>query len=223
MKTFTAVAALVLSAVASPARAQLPGATPGAAPGDTVVTMTVTNDRDVPVTVFMDYGAFDRRLGRVQPRSTATLRLPGWVVRESPEIGLFVHPEGGEDLQTAAFRVVPGQKLTLHVPAGGGMTSRPAPDTMMAVLPPEVLAEATITVDNPRAQVVTVYAAMGQFDVRLGRVAPHSRETLRFPRAVVLPDMTVRVFVHPERGSDLATQELDLRHGQHLGLHVPVR
>lgn len=93
---------------------------------------------------------------------------------------------------------------------------------MMEVIPPEELADATLTVDNPRAEPVTVFADQGPFDVRLGQVPAHSRVTLRFPKSVIAPDESIRIFVHPEGGFDLASETLDVRPAQHLGLRVPL-
>jgi hypothetical protein len=96
-------------------------------------------------------------------------------------------------------------------------------DTMTAVIPPEELADATLTVDNPRSKPVTVLAEEGEFDVRLGVVPARSSVTLRLPKSVVAPDQTINVFVHPEGGFDLSSQELHVRPGEHLGLRVPLK
>ena len=110
------------------------------------------------------------------------------------------------------------------VPRSGDMRLPPPRDTMTAVIPPEDLADATLTVDNPRSEPVTVLAEQdGSIDVRLGEVPAHARATLRFPKSVVLPDGSIRVFVHPEGGSDLASETLQVRQGEHLGLRVPAR
>ncbi|AHG92595.1 hypothetical protein J421_5060 (plasmid) [Gemmatirosa kalamazoonensis] len=124
--------------------------------------MTVQNQRSAPATIYVDYGSFDRRLGRV-------------------------------------------------------------PALMVAVIPPDALFEATLTVDNPRGVPVTVFAEPGTYDVRLGQVPACSRLTLRFPQSVVLPNSSLRVFVHPEGGPDLSSQLLKVAPGEHLALRVPPR
>jgi hypothetical protein len=92
-----------------------------------------------------------------------------------------------------------------------------------AVIPPEELADATITVDNPRTVPVTVFAEQGLFDVRLGRVPAKGRVTVRFPKSVELGGESIQVFVHPEGSEDLASETLQIRKGEHLGLRVPAR
>ncbi len=223
MKTQIAILALGLTTLGSVASAQtaqqLPPAVTTATPDN---SLTVQNDRKVPVTVYMEYGQFDRRLGVVPAMQTATLALPAWAVRERASIELFAHPEGEvEDLETQEFSLRPPARIGMVIPSRGHMTSTP-PDTMMEVIPPEELADATLTVDNPRSKPVTVFADMDPFDVRLGTVPAHSRVTLRFPKSVIYPDNSIRVFVHPEGGLDLSTETLQVRKGEHLGLRVPV-
>jgi hypothetical protein len=185
-------------------------------------TLTVQNDRKVPVTVYMEYGPFDRRLGTVPARETATVALPAWAVKAHDRIQLFAHPEGDvDDLATQEFSLQSPARLSMIVPAWGHMPLAPT-DTMMAVIPPEELADATLTVDNPRDKPVTVFADQDPFDVRLGQVPAHSRVTLRFPKSVVFPDESIRIFVHPDGGFDLASETLQVRPGEHLGLRVPL-
>jgi hypothetical protein len=184
--------------------------------------VTVQNNRPVPVTVYMEYGAFDRRLGIVPGQRTATLPLPAWAVNDRQSIQLFVHPEGeADDLATQEFSLTPPARLGMLVPATGSVAQTPT-HTMRAVIPPEELADATLTVDNPRDRMVTVFAEHGAFDVRLGQVPAHSRVTLPFPKSVVGSDESIQIFVHPDRGVDLASATMQLRQGQHLGLRVPV-
>ena len=133
---------------------------------------------------------------------------------------LFVHPEGEvADLSTQVFSLRPPGRIGMIVPPAGGME---APrDTMMEFIPPEEMANATLTVDNPRDRRVTVYARQGMFDVRLGEVAAQSRATLRFPKSVLLPSDAVVLFVHPEGGRDLSSQRVRVKRGEHIGLRVP--
>jgi len=227
MKTQVATLMLGLATLAGLAGAA-PGQTPqrpqSSATADTSVNaVTVQNDRKVPVTVYMDWGAFDRRLGTVPPFQTATLPLPAWAVDGRETVRLFVHPEGdAEDLATEELSLQPPGRLGVIVPPPGGMPMAPR-DTMIEVIPPDELADATLTVDNPRAKPVTVFAEQGPFDVRLGQVPARSRVTLRFPKSVVAPNESIQIFVHPEGGFDLTSETLQVRPGQHLGLRVSVR
>jgi hypothetical protein len=212
---------LGLGTVASVATAQDPQRLPPTVTADTVNAVTVHNQRNVPVTVYVEFGQFDRRLGVVQPYDAATLRLPAWAVRGRARVQLFVHPEGeADDLGTQQFALRPPGRLALVVPPRGRMPAASA-DTMMAIIPAEDLAEATLTVDNPRDRPVTVYAEHGTIDVRLGQVPARGRATLRFPRSVVLPNESIRIFIHPTGGRDLSSELLKIQRGEHLALRVP--
>ncbi|MDB4884230.1 MAG: hypothetical protein JWL95_2996 [Gemmatimonadetes bacterium] len=184
--------------------------------------VTVQNDRSVPVTVYLEFGRFDRRLGVVPPMQTATLPLPPFVLDGPSSIQLFAHPEGEGDLASQEFTVQPNVRLSMLVPARGDM-SHASRVGMRADIPPEELSDATVTVDNPRATPVTIFAEQGDFDARLGEVQPHGRATLQFPKSVILPSESIKLFVHPEKGFDLGTQTLAVRSAEHLGLRVPAQ
>lgn len=94
---------------------------------------------------------------------------------------------------------------------------------MSAVIPPDELADATLTVENPRATSVTVFAEEGDFDVRLGQVPAHGSAPLRFPKSALRPDESIQIFVHPDFALDLASDALQAKPGAHLGLRVPMR
>lgn len=217
-----AILALALAPLPRAARAQPPQKLPPVVTTDTVHAVTVQNHRKVPVTVYMEYGQFDRRLGTVEPFGLTTLRLPGWAVQGRQRVRLLVHPEGeAGDLASATFQLAPPARLALVVPPRGGFPV--SPDTMLEVLPPEDLVETTITVDNPRAVAVTVLAEHGPFAARLGVVPARSRATLRFPRRVVNQAGSVTLIIHPEGGRDLASQSFRVQREAHLGLRVPPR
>jgi hypothetical protein len=194
---------------------------PTAVPDPLDNSVTVQNNRTVPVTIYMEYGAFDRRLGVVPPLQTATLALPTWAVNGRQSIQLFVHPEGELDLASQVFSLGPPARLGIVVPARGAIPPSTA-HVMTAVIPPEELADATLTVDNPRDQAVTVFAERGDFDLRVGEVPAHSQATLPFPKSAVGPANSIQIFVHPEGGADLSSETMQVRRGQHLGLHVPL-
>jgi hypothetical protein len=189
-------------------------------PGDDSVT--VQNDRKVPVTVYLEYGVFDRRLGIVPALHTATLALPSWAVNGRETVQLFVHPDGeAGDLASQTFSLAPPARLALLVPAHGSITPS-ATVRMTAVIPPEELSKATLTVDNPRDRMVTVFSEQGQFDVRLGQVPAHGKVTLLFPASVVGPDNSIQIFVHPDGGFDLSSATMHITRGEHVGLKVPL-
>ena len=208
-----------LCAIAPPLAAQSGGNAPAVARADSVY-VDVQNERAVPVTVYLKSGRFDRRLAQVPARATRTLTLPAWVLSGRNDVALLVHAEGESDLGFRTYVVRSGDRLSLQIPATGMMPAAPD-DAMTAPLTPEELEATTITVDNPHDRAVTVYAEHGMYDVRLGIVPPRERATLRFPKAVVGRDRAVRIFVHPEGGTDLATSLLRVKKGEHLGLKVP--
>lgn len=78
----------------------------------------------------------------------------------------------------------------------------------------------TVTVDNARAVPVVVYLERGEFDTRLGTVPAHAKQSLDLPRYAV-EEGSVRIFVHPEGGFDLATQDLTLSKGGNVDVYVP--
>lgn len=184
----------------------------------------VQNDRKVPVTVFIERGSFDVRVGVVGPLQTSTLALPDWIANQRAEVAIFVHPEGGRDLVSEHLTVHSGALLGLHVPVGD-FTVMPTPpaDTMSAVLTSGELNATTLTVNNPLTTAVTVYIEQGTFDIRVGTVAPQSTATLRLPEWLIKEQQTLEFFVHPQGGQDLASSRLEVRPGAHLGLRVPAQ
>lgn len=184
----------------------------------------VQNDRNVPVTIYVEHGDFDIRLGVVKPMQMANLRIPSWLEREGEDLQVYAHPEGGMDLATQHFTWRSGARLGVLVPANGtDLASLPAAASMSAVIPPKELNATTLTVDNQRAESVVMFVEQGDFDIRLGTVAAHSTATLRIPDWIVNEHDSVEIFAHPERGFDLSSQHLDLRPKEHLGLRVAIK
>ena len=222
MRSRIAALVLALTTLASVAAAQQPPRLPPVRTTDSIVNaLTVQNERSVPVTVYLETGQFDRRLGVVPAMQTAMLPLPAWAVQGRARVQLFAHPAGeAADLATRVFTLNPPGRIAMVIPPRGQMPPLPG-DTMTGVIPPEAMDDATLTVDNPRDRAVTVFADPGAFPVRLGRVPPRSRVTLRFPQAAVLPGRSVRIFVAPDGGADLQSQLRQVKPGEHLGLRVP--
>jgi hypothetical protein len=88
-------------------------------PGENTTTVTVENARAVPVTIFVERGEFDTRIGTVPPNTEETLTVPDWITREEPEAVIYAHPEGENDLGTWRFDMSPGAHLFLKVPQRG--------------------------------------------------------------------------------------------------------
>jgi copper(I)-binding protein len=214
MMTFLLAAATSTAAWAEPVPAQ-----PKAVPADSAVTLTVQNNRDVPVTVFVEQDQLDVRVGMVPALRTVTLALPSWVTEDASDLQVFVHPEGGIDLNAEVMAVKPGAHLALEVPKGMNPPAQPARE-MTATLPPSEMAATTVTVTNERDVEVAIYLENGDFDIRLGMVPANSTRTLGVPAQYAHGQQSIDLVVHPERGFDMESQTLDLRKGEHLGLRV---
>ena len=193
----------------------------GAMRDTTLAYVQVQNNREVPVTVFIDRGEFDVRVGTVQPQQTATLPLPKWITTENSDVRIYLHPEGAEDLETETFAVHPGVHLGLVVPVGDRMLMPSyAVEPMTTTLTAADADATTITVENPRNVAVTIYIERGDFDTLVGKVAAGSTATLRLPPTA---GQSIEVFVHPEGGIDLSSTPFTVTRGTHLGLRVPLR
>jgi hypothetical protein len=73
----------------------------------------------VKVWVFLEGGDTDARLGMVPAHEQRTLAVPDWLVRESPNAEIFVHPEGEGDLGNWTVTLTPGAHLRVRVPGAG--------------------------------------------------------------------------------------------------------
>lgn len=222
MKIIRASVLIALIGLPGLAIAQIPKPLPPTVIIDSAVnTVTVQNDRTVPVTVYLQTGVFDRRLGIAAPLATTTLPLPSWAAN-GRMVRLFAHPEDEpQDLASENFRVSPPGRIGMEVPTRAAMHRVASTDTMTEFIPPEEVADATLTVDNQRDVPVTVFASAGLVDARLGEVPAKSRATLRFPKSVITPLSTVGIILHPQGGRDLGSDYMRVRAGDHLGLKVP--
>lgn len=223
MKAIVVVASLGILASPKVASGQIPQQLPPAVITDTSTnSVTVQNNRKAPVSIYLKTGTFDRRLGVVPPMEIRTLPLPAWAVTGFTTVRLVAHPEDQvEDLGTEYIRLRPPGRVGMIVKTPQEVVAPPPKDTMMEIIPPEELANATLTVDNPRDVPVTVFASAGLYDVRLGQVPAKQRATLRFPKSVVSPFRSIQVFVRPQNGRDLGTEEIRVKEGEHLALRVP--
>lgn len=222
LKVWGAALAVGLCGVApvTAVRAQDPQKLPPKTTVDTMSSVTVQNNRKTSVAVYLEYGRFDRRLGIVEPLGMQVLRLPDYALKGRQSVRLFAHPNGElGDLATQEIWLKAPARLSLVIPAIGAPLSNQE-ETMEEVIPPDQLDEATITVENPRSVPCTILAVQGTFDVRLGIVPAHGRETLRFPTSV-LRGRALAIVIHPEGGLDLQTQRMTVNKGDHLGIKVP--
>jgi hypothetical protein len=181
-------------------------------------TVTVFNDRPVPVVVYLDQGEFDTRLGTVPARSTEVLNLPEYL-NEDASVDVIVHPEGGEDLSAGPITLEVGKKLEVLVPTDEDGYIPPPREK--AIPEPAAEGTTTVTVENVRDQQVTVFLERGLLDVRVGVVPPHQEETLSIPSSLTGDAKDVEIFFHPEGGSDMINHVFDLKAGEHLVIEVP--
>jgi hypothetical protein len=182
-------------------------------------TVTVQNNRPVPVVVYLDQGKFDIRLGTVPARNIARLDLPKYL-NENASVDVVIHPEGGRDLSAGPITLEMGKKLEVLVPTNDNGYIPPPP---RETIPNPGEGTTTVTVENPRDQQVTVFLERGQFDVRVGVVPAHQEETLVIPSSLTGGWEEVDIFLHPEGGGDLTSHIFELKPGAHLLVRVPLR
>jgi len=181
-------------------------------------TVTVDNTRSVPVIVYLEHGDFDIRIGTVPAHSKDVLQLPP-VVAGNESIKFVVHPEGARDLLSPDLFVKQGGNVDLYVPTNDvGFVPQPPPE----VIPNPGDNTTTLTVDNPRNQEVVVFIEEGDFDTRIGTVPAKSESTLFLKGLLTRQEQAVRIFVHLENGTDLASHDFELKPEAHLFLKVPL-
>ena len=78
----------------------------------------------------------------------------------------------------------------------------------------------TVTVDNTRSVPVVVYLERGDLDTRVGKVAPDTKAILPVPKYLG-SDQDVRVWVQPENGIDLSSQEVTVPRVGTVNVYVP--
>jgi hypothetical protein len=78
--------------------------------------VVVQNDRNVPVTVYVQTDATEARLAVVAPMTDSTIRIPDYLTAEG-EVSFFVHPNSETDEGTTPIEVGRGEHVGLVVPA----------------------------------------------------------------------------------------------------------
>jgi hypothetical protein len=191
---------------------------PGRPPRPNAVSVTVENDRAEPVTVYVEIGDDDVRLGTLPAFGDSTFELPQWVGSRARSVDFFIHPERGFDEDTGTLVLEPGERLGILVP-GGPATSSEEPN------PDEAPSDTTTaTIQNDRNEEVTVYLERGDADVTLGTIPAFGTATFIVPKWMLPgPTNEVDFFVHPSSGFDEDTGPVTLRAGERLGIRVPAR
>ena len=197
--------------------AQTPAAQPAAAPAASN-TVTVLNNLTVPVTIFLDYGDYDRRLGTIAPQTSASLPLPEFALKELPTLQLYAKVEQGFALETHGFKVVPDMRVGWVV--AKDLPAKAQGDTIKVTPAKPAMAKTTLAVINERDAMVSLYAEEnGKPGVKLGWVGPKGRATVSVPEALVGPNRTVRIVAHAEGATDLPAQDIGLA-GESVDLKI---
>ena len=174
--------------------------------------VTVQNNFDEPVSVFVQRGPFDQIIGTVEGMSTTKLMLPEWAEENAtPERAqLLVRHDDGMTIQSRRFSLTPGTEVSMIVP-------RPRTTyTVIVSLPPDKMHETTLTVFNEQDDDLVIYAEEGNLQqIRLGTVKANSTATLQFPESAV-EDNRIKVVVLDENGFEMRSQTLH-HHGSMMG------
>jgi hypothetical protein len=178
-------------------------------------TVTVQNNRDEEVTVYLDAVPFERKLGTVGAMRSATFKLPEWGVRGEERVKLLIHPRGDHALQAVAMLPGDGARLALMIPAEDlDVTTQ----RLATVTSGELMDETTITVVNDRDESAVLFFQSGSLLHRLGRIDGEREITFRIPGNLV--GMKGQMLFVPENGSGLTSVDVVLDDGVHLGVEV---
>jgi len=189
-----------------------------AAPTTLQTVVTVRNDLDQPVKVYLEHGAVDVRLGTVAAGASVSFEVPSWLTGDRSAVDLWVHPVRGFDQNTGPIELRTGEHLEVIVPARGPVKTRHAADPAPAWGTPT-----TVVVQNNLKDPVRVYAERGAFDIRLGVVPAGGDATLAIPAWMVEESGSVTVYVRTSNGVEQRTGLLEVHRGERLGVVVPAR
>ena len=88
---------------------------PAADDSTDMTVVVVQNERQVPVTVTVERGDEDVKIGVVSAESDSTLRLPNYLV--GGDIRFFVEPVGQRELSSEPLEIQRGEHVGLIVPS----------------------------------------------------------------------------------------------------------
>lgn len=179
-------------------------------------TVTVQNNRDEQVTVYLDAHPFERKLGTVEAMRSATFSLPDWSVRGEERVRLLIQPRGDHALEAMAMLSGDGARLALMIPSEDDVEV--TTERLATVRWSELMDETTITVVNERDEASVVFFQSGLLLHRLGRVDGEREITFQVPDSLV--GMKGQVLLVPENGSVMTSLDVELGHGEHLGVEV---
>ncbi|MGD8322688.1 MAG: hypothetical protein PVJ02_19720 [Gemmatimonadota bacterium] len=181
-------------------------------------TIAVDNTRPEPVVVYLERGEIDAKLGTVGANSIGDLTVPRYLdLDETARV--VVHPAQGTDLRSPDITVPDHGTLKVLVP-NNDTGYLPQPRIMMPDLDPNAT---TLTVENPRAQSVSVVIQSGDFDRTIGTVGADQTRTFTLPASLTRDSQNVQLFLRPEEGLDLSSQYITLNPRAHLEVTVPLK
>ena len=204
-------ATLALGALVTPGRVSALGPPVRRAP-----TVTVQNNRPVPVDVYVERGDFDTRIGTVAADQEGVLPLPPYL-EIGEDVRIVVHPKQGTDLESPEVSIPMTGTLPVLVPLNDSGYRPERRD----VIPSPGADATTLTVENSRDQAVDVYVERGDFDTRIGTVEPMNFRTFDLPQSLAREEADVRIFLQPKAGIELASQFFLLTPHAHLEVKVP--
>lgn len=85
-------------------------------PGAGTTTLTVENPRDHDVSVYVEHGVFDSRIGTVPANQLRTFNMPKSLTWQTEDVQIFIHPKDGLDLSSQFFALKPGAHIEVKVP-----------------------------------------------------------------------------------------------------------
>ena len=140
-------------------------------------TLTVQNDRDEDVTVYLEMSPFERTLGKVEAMRTATFSLPDRIVRGEETVRLLIQPRTGLAIEARGMvrESEHGAHLALTLP------NKESDDVLMLVSSERVAAGPSVTVHNKEGEPAEVFLMSGSMTQRLGTVAGESVMTFGLP------------------------------------------
>jgi len=186
--------------------------------GEVKNMLTVQNDRNAAVTVFMQTGGVDRKLGVVPAGAVTSLAIPAAAARGQNALHFYARTQGnGPDLVASALPAASTRQLGLLIPPAGGVTWT---DSIAVPLTSEERAAATVTIDNRRNKAMAVYAEQGTYSVKIGEASASGMTTLRLPVSMLRSGEGVRVLMRPAGDVGLSTQVLKLKTGDHVAVEV---
>ncbi|HEY0928989.1 MAG TPA: hypothetical protein VGE27_03625 [Gemmatimonas sp.] len=213
------LATLTLGAANLGAQQQPPTRLPTArVVGEVKNMLTVQNDRNAPVTVFMQTNGMDRKLGVVAAGAVTSLDIPVSAARGQNTLRFYARTQGaGPDLVARELPASSTRQLGLLIPPAGGVTWT---DSIAVPLTSEERAAATVTIDNRRNKAMAVYAEQGTYSVKIGEASASGMTTLRLPATMLRNSEGVRVLMRPAGDVGLSTQVLKLKTGDHVAVEV---